>query len=262
MQVEIRYFSATGTTKKIVKAFTKGLAGDVRMLDFTSTEKRKDIAKVASDLVVLAVPVYGERIPRFIYPYLKKLQGNGKPLVVISIFGNMGFGISLEQFADLAKKNNFKLIGAGAFVGEHSYANNNIPVGFGRPDAKDLAEATFFGQQIQAKLDTGDLQTIEVPASTTPMILTHTPDFLPKILLKQPKVDHDICTNCQACVVKCPMSAIDQETLKINEKSCLRCFACVKVCPEQARRHAFALAPFSIIFIKMGVKPKANQVIV
>ena len=47
--------------------------------------------------------------------------------------------------------------------------------------------------------------------------------------------DKDRCTNCQACVQKCPVNAISQETLEIREDKCLNCMSCAKICKAGAR---------------------------
>lgn len=60
MKTEIIYFSATGTTKAIVTAISKGLNGKVHFTDITLPDKRKDVIAVDSDLVIIAIPVYGE----------------------------------------------------------------------------------------------------------------------------------------------------------------------------------------------------------
>ena len=44
------------------------------------------------------------------------------------------------------------------------------------------------------------------------------------------------CNHCNVCVKLCPMGAIDNDTLEINENQCLRCFCCVKRCPKKARK--------------------------
>ncbi|MEF2954608.1 4Fe-4S binding protein [Blautia sp.] len=43
------------------------------------------------------------------------------------------------------------------------------------------------------------------------------------------------CTNCQACVQKCPVNAISRETLEISLEKCIGCMRCVRVCKAKAR---------------------------
>jgi flavodoxin len=100
MKTEIIYFSATGTTKALVEAISQGLNGDVRFTNVTLPESREDNIIVNSDLTIIAASVYGERIPHFLYDFFKRIKGNGNPLAAVSVYGNMGFGISLEQLSN------------------------------------------------------------------------------------------------------------------------------------------------------------------
>lgn len=260
MNANIFFFSATGTTKKIVKAFAEGLSCPVRYLDITQPVIRENIPLIESDLVVIAAPVYGERIHAIIIDYLKQINGNGKPLVVFSVYGNVGFGISLAQFEQYARENHFLLIGAGAFIGEHTYASEEVPVAYQRPDERDLEQAKEFGKQIREKLDAGSLNSIKLPTPNLPGFISNFPDGGTRFLIKQPVVDKNLCNQCGACARKCPLAAIDPITFQICEKKCIRCYACVRVCPKSARRTEFRKRFFGRVFKFMGGKRKENQV--
>lgn len=259
MKTEIIYFSATGTTKAIVTAISKGLNGIVHFTDITLPDKRKDVTTVASDLVIIAIPVYGERIPHFLFDYIKQFQGNGTPLAAISVYGNMGFGISLEQFKNFAEMNNFRLIAAGTFIGQHTYASKEAPVAYGRPDGPDIQQAELFAKSIQKKIDMGNFTCPEIPKCTLPLFITELPDPVTRFLVRQPRIYRTTCNACGACVRKCPVGAIDPETLKISETKCLRCYACVKVCPKAARIARLRLPVFRTIFFHAGMIRKENQ---
>jgi len=62
MTCEIVYYSATDTTTNIVKAFSKGLRGEITFskIDMFSHE---NAASSDADLLIFASPVYGGRIP-------------------------------------------------------------------------------------------------------------------------------------------------------------------------------------------------------
>lgn len=260
MKTEIIYFSATGTTKAIVTAISKGLNGKVHFTDITLPDKRKDVIAVDSDLVIIAIPVYGERIPHFLFDYIRQIKGNGTLLAAISVYGNMGFGISLEQFNNFAKINNFRLIAAGAFIGQHTYASRKTPVAYGRPDEGDLRQAERFARSIQQKIDMGDFTCPEIPNCILPGFITELPDSGTRFLVRQPRIKGTSCNACGACARKCPVGAIDLKTLEINESKCLRCYACVNICPQEARTAGLRLYVFRIIFYHAGMKRKENQI--
>jgi len=259
MKTEIIYFSATGTTKVLVEAISQGLSGDVYFTNVTLPESRKDNLIADCDLTIIAAPVYGERIPHFLYDFYEQINGNGSPLVAVAVYGNMGFGISLEQFKDLADKSNFKLIAAGAFIGQHTYATKAAPIAYGRPDQDDLKQARIFGENIQKKMDTGHFPPVDLPKSALPKFITEFPDTGTRFLIRQPRVIKSACTTCGACARKCPVGAIDRKTLEISEQKCLRCYACVKACPKAARIADFRLPVFRVIFRHAGINRKENQ---
>lgn len=260
MNAEIIYFSATGTTRKIIKEFAKGLDCEMHFTDITLPDNRESYKPLKCDLLVIATPIYGERIPQFICEFIKQIDGNGSSLAVISVYGNMGYGISLAQFEDFSRNNHFYLIGAGTFIGEHTHANKNVPVAYGRPDEKDLQEAHDFGSQIREKWDARDFKPITLPKPTLPKFVTNFPDGGTRFLIRQPAVNPLLCNNCGVCAKRCPVGAIEPDTLNINEQKCIRCYACVKGCPKSARTAKFRVHLFKNIFRHLGGKQKENQI--
>lgn len=260
MKAELIYFSATGTTKKIVRAFSEGLGFEPKFTDITLPANHKAYQPVESDLMVIAAPVYGERIPAFVLDFTQPIQGDGKPLVVIAIYGNIGYGISFNQFENFARQNNFRLIAAGAFIGEHTYARENAPVGLGRPDQMDLAHAAEFGEQVRLKINSKTYHSPIISPSTLPEWITKFPDSGVRFLVRQPAVNESVCNQCGACARRCPMGAIDPQTLSIDETLCIRCYACVKICPVSARTEKFRLQFFEGIFSHLGKNRKENQI--
>lgn len=49
--------------------------------------------------------------------------------------------------------------------------------------------------------------------------------------------DDTKCNRCQACALKCPVGAIDADTMQIQADLCINCMRCVKVCPAEARSY-------------------------
>jgi ferredoxin len=318
MDVEIRYFSATGSTRKVATEFARGLDCKVRYVNITLPENRADMATVEVDLEVIAVPVHGERIPGFIFDHLRRINGNGRPLVVFAVYGNMDIGISLGQFERLAQECNFRLIAAGAFVGEHSfcrfgslrqaqgaavseaqsaavsqakgaavsqsqgatlsqaqsadasqaqevdyqnpvYTGNHV--GMGRPDQGDLTEVYRFGQCVREKLENGNNDCIALPKPRLPMFIAGFPERGTRFIVRRPDADLQICRQCGACAMKCPVGAIDRNNYDVDESKCIRCMACVRNCPVSARSSGFKLKTFDRVFGYIGRKPKPNIMI-
>jgi len=47
------------------------------------------------------------------------------------------------------------------------------------------------------------------------------------------EINHDVCSECMACVKTCPVDAISDE-IEVDNSKCTRCNSCIEVCPEDA----------------------------
>ncbi len=264
MNILAVYFSATKTTEKIVKAIGKGLGNPITYVDITNINKKQMIDTAEYDTIILASPIYGERIPEMIFSKFQQLEIKDKKLIGISVYGNIGYGISLLQYRKLAIQRGAGLLALSACIGEHTYATKSLDVGYGRPDEKDLREAEQFGEKIGSKYQDGNLQTfsVEVPNSKLPQFISDFPDSGTRLIIKSPKVDCEKCNRCGACSILCPVGAIDKDTLQIDESKCLRCYACVKRCPKLARTGGLKYAPMERVFRLVGKKRKENLFII
>ncbi|MGL5353020.1 MAG: EFR1 family ferrodoxin [Clostridium sp.] len=235
------YFSPTGTTKKIINSMVKGIGVvNSTVIDLTLPSGRKDNnVSIDGDIVIIGVPVYEEKIPEILYSYLENITGNGKPVILVSVYGNIGDGIVLNELEVIAKKSGFKVVAAGSFIGEHSFSTDKVPIAKNRPGNEDLNIAKEFGKQIIEKLqNTNSLNDIslEIPKGKLPLMAKIAPKNSARIFTRTPIVDKNKCNKCNVCVKLCPMGAIDETTLEIEEEKCLRCFCCVKRCSKKARK--------------------------
>ena len=96
-------------------------------------------------------PVYSGRVPAVLIDCIDQFEGDGAKAVVVGVYGNRHYDDALLEAADLLGERGFKVIAAGAFIGEHSMAPR---VGAGRPDADDLAVAAQFGHDVACLLYT------------------------------------------------------------------------------------------------------------
>ena len=179
--LKLIYFSPTGTIGKVVKVVAKKLECEKQAtLDLTSPITRhEEVPKIDEDLVLLGMPVYEEKIPNVARDYLLKLDGADKPVVLVAVYGNIGFGISLIELKEISKQVNLRVVAAAAFIGEHSFSNKDNPIAQNRPDKLNLRKAGEFGKRIKEIL-------CSIPASehvAEPEIAEHLP-LMARILLK------------------------------------------------------------------------------
>jgi ferredoxin len=235
-QVKLIYFSATGTTQKVLESIAKGIAvEDVEHINLTLPENAKQtIPPFSDELVLIGAPVYGGRLPVDAIKRFKQLKADKTMAVLIVLYGNREFEDALLELKNIAIELNFNPVAGGAFIGEHSFASEAIPIANGRPDSQDVQKAMEFGKKIKEKitvLRSIDAQMdFEVPGSFPYEASGARP------MAVSPVTREDICTVCGTCASVCPSAAISvKKSVTTKVERCIRCCACIKNCPEGAR---------------------------
>ena len=234
-QARLIYFSPTQTTKKIVSAIADGLqAESIKHLDLTLPEAESSAPEeIRNGLAIIGVPVHGGRVPLLAVERLRLLRARKIPAVIVVVYGNRAYDDALLELRDLSVELGFVPFAAGAFIAEHSYATEKMPIANGRPDKEDLEKAREFGWMIRERLEQINLQAY-LPRLAVPGNLPY------KERWPQPRatpITHaELCTRCERCAVLCPTRAITMEGIAVSDADrCIICCACVKLCPEGAR---------------------------
>lgn len=229
-RLSLIYFSATGGTSKVVKGAAEGICDIYKEYDITSPINRKEsITFDSNDLVIVGVPVYAGRVPKFLNDFFTNVKGTNTPAVFITVYGNRNYDDALIELKDTFENNGFIGISAGAFIAEHS---NTSKVGTNRPDSQDLETANKFGADIKNKL--ANLENIlQLPK----LIVKGNVPY--KERLSAPPIvpdTNDECIKCGICAKHCPMDAISINNFKdIDSTKCVRCCSCIKKCPVNAK---------------------------
>ncbi len=233
--INLIYFSATGTTRNIVKAIARNLATR-SISEYNLSNEVNDLylnTIPADSLTIIGVPVYRGRVPLMVAEKLQKLHSDGSPTVLVSVYGNRHFDDALLELHDITIGCGFKVIAAGVFIGEHSYSTDEHPIAHKRPDKEDLNQCARFAEEIKAKITTG--QTFET-LDRTKLPGNDPYKEHPAIPLLSPETIVDDCILCGICAEVCPTDAITVNKEVITDKgACIWCCACVKRCPTQAR---------------------------
>ena len=150
--IHVVYFSPTHTSAKIVHAVAEGMGAVSYAESDLTYEKPAEIESIEGELTLVAVPVYGGRVPDVALERLQMLRGKQTPVVPIVVYGNRDYDDALLELADVLKSQGFVPVAAGAFVGEHSFSSKEYPIAAGRPDKADHDAAFLFGQHIVEKI--------------------------------------------------------------------------------------------------------------
>lgn len=229
-QLSIIYFSATGGTEKIVKGVAEGISDNYKEYNVTlPINRKKPVSFDSNDVVIVGVPVYAGRVPKFLIDYFFNVKGNRTPAVFIAVYGNRNYDDALIELKDTFENNGFIGISAGAFIAEHS---NTSKVGTNRPDSLDLETAKKFGVDIKNTLEC--LKTmLQVPKLSVKGNVPYKERLsTPPIV---PNTSHE-CIHCGICAKHCPMAAINMDNfIDIDSAKCARCCSCIKKCPVNAK---------------------------
>lgn len=219
------YFSATGTTQKVVQEIGRHFNAKSGGRDILREPLVTEETLGGDSLAIVGMPVYGGRIPAHCAEMLAQLKGAGTPAIAVAVYGNRDYDDALLELTEILNANGFLVFAAGAFVAQHSLLPN---VGAARPDQSDMRAIAEFSKQCGAKLErmTGSEETVQVRGNSPYKGAAGVP--------LRPSADSR-CTACGVCANICPTGAISKENPPASDnKLCISCAACVSACPEQA----------------------------
>lgn len=229
------YFSPTQTTRTVLEEIARGTGEEITdVIDLTLPENRAaDAYNLNEGPVLIGAPVYGGRLPKDAADCFKKISAAGNPAVLTVLYGNREYEDALLELKDISSECGLFPLAAGAFIGEHSFSNEQYPIAPKRPDTGDLEKALTFGRQIAERLSENDFtkkeSSLKVPGNFPYKEGVGAGAF-------QFIAVTDACDECGVCVSACPKDAVDEaEGYSIIEDRCIFCCACIKSCPQDAR---------------------------
>ncbi len=227
-KVSTVYFSATDTTKKVVRAVAGGTGlphseyGISHLYDLPQIPVFDE-----TDLVIIGAPVYVGRVPKVLLGIFEELSGSNTPCILIGVYGNRHYDDFLIELGDLMQKRGFIPVAGAAFIGEHSFSKT---LAAHRPNAEDLAAGEKLGKDVMYKLIDRQVVTAAGMPGNRPYKEPYggagkQEPFGPEF--------RSNCTQCGICAEKCPTGAILKPG-DVDGAKCIKCYACIKNCPFDA----------------------------
>lgn len=255
MKVTGFYFSGTGTTEKVVKYLSETLAIRLNVehnyIDFSRVAIRDRKIEFKKEILVIGVPVIAGRVPNLLLGYLNSIKCERTIAIPIVLFGNRAYDQALSELCDIVENAGACILGAGAFVGEHSFSKL---LAKNRPDDNDYKELDLFAEALLEKLNK-ILQFIEISSDKEiKKILENTWEkpihrYEVKEYIYYKPIDRygnhidirkvkpetlDSCIRCKKCVNLCPLGSIEDDCKTVSG-ICMKCCSCIKRCPVQAK---------------------------
>ena len=228
LKINVVYFSATHTTRKVVRTIAEQFSGEKKEYNITQQVIDGEVFLTESDLLLVGMPVYSGRIPIQTLHSLNQIKANQTPAIIVCVYGNRDYDDALLELKELVEANGFTVVSAGAFVAQHSIFPQ---VGQNRPDEKDLSKIKEFAV-LSAKLLESITELCSVPFFE---VKGNRPYKVPGKIPLRPKGDKK-CDKCGICVKMCPTGAIPKDIPQKTDKAkCIACGRCIVVCPQQAR---------------------------
>lgn len=218
-------FSPTGGTKKCADIVSTALGGEWNTIDLTDPQfDASQYSFALEDVVVIAVPSFGGRVPDIAVKQIKLLKGNRARAILLCAFGNRAYDDTLLELRNAAMDAGFSCYAALSAVAQHSIMPQ---FGANRPDEADIQELTEFAKQINEKLGQPLFEDLNVPGNAAYREYNGVP--------LKPKANSS-CKKCGLCAQKCPVQAIDPlHPKKTDVDKCISCMQCVAICPQKAR---------------------------
>ncbi len=234
-------FSATGRTQKVVDIISSVFTEEKEKINLCEVNSKDKIYNISEDsLCIVAVPVYGGRVPEPAVNRLHNIYGNNANALLVAVYGNRAIDDCLIELKDILTEQGFKCRAAISAVAEHSMFPQ---FGNGRPNNNDKSELIKYAKQIKKSLEEDTLpKSVNVPGKH-PYIKT------PNLSLKI-EVNKN-CIKCGKCAKECPVSAIPFDNPNCTDrKKCITCMRCISICPQKARSLPPALVSSAGVVMK------------
>lgn len=230
-EAELIYFSATGTTRKIVDTIGRAISVRKNVRNLLLQPLEEETVIPPETVTVVAMPVYNGRLPALCSQSLAHLKGKKTPAIAVVVYGNREYDDALLELKNLLEANGFFVVGAGAFIARHSIFPE---VAAERPDDNDLKVIGEFAKHSLEKLES-----LSSPADLMPLDIKGNFPYKELKTVPMKPSSGDNCSLCGTCADICPVQAISltDVSTETDESLCISCGACISICPDESRQY-------------------------
>ena len=241
-------FSPTGGTQKVAHMLAKAWNCEKVTVNLLKPVLASNMPLIKpEDFCVIALPVFGGRVPATAVERLQHIRGNGAKAVAVAVYGNRAIDDALVEMEDLLENRGFSVIAGVEAVAEHSIARQFAA---DRPDRADENALLAFGQQIISKMQRYDFRKPSFPGNRP--YKEYGGALVP--------AGDDNCSGCGLCVVECPVGAIPMEASNtVDAQMCISCMRCISVCPRGARQNDPAMLKGVVDFLEPLCKDRKEN---
>lgn len=236
------YFSGTGNTKYVLKQFIELYEEDNNYVLKSIEEKEVDYASLIKEaaVIILAFPIHEGILPHIMKEFLVTQKENFKNKDIISICSQLIFsGDGAALPIHVLKEVNVNLL-----HGIHVNMPSNLTDFWFLP-AKSAENSTKAYKRANRKIEkvVTRIQKGKKIKNGIRFYSWALGFFLQRAYTKHHygrirsdvKIGHDVCINCNKCVIVCPTDNLYSKDKRIEVKDmCTICYRCVNECPTQA----------------------------
>ena len=217
------YYSPCGSTQEYAVKVAETMGSKPIYIDLTRSDGYLHFQR--GDIVILASPVYGGRLPVPLAEKLKRMRGDLSVAITMVVYGNRAYDDALLELNTILADEAFDVIASAAFVARHVF---HPEVAADRPDKQDFQEAEAFANHAKYKYDEMDYSEPKVPGSQPYREFAGMP--------VAPIAAPASCFKCKTCANNCPVGAISKDDpTQTDALKCIDCMRCVQNCPSQGR---------------------------
>ena len=240
----ILWYSQTGHTARYGKLIAK--CWEKKGIIVTAGNmKQVDLSKLAGyDLIAIGTPVHYLDVPQNIQDWLTGMPPiSGIGVVAYTSFGGNGDGqhnAAVSILEALTNRGGIPL-GMGTFGNMSAYpptwsmGNEARTLKFrDKPDQTTYARVRALADDVLGNYGSGQGIEVQSETSFTGLFKGGISRGVAKVTIGRHEIDAQLCIQCETCVNRCPVGAIDLAIPRVDTGRCILCFGCLNNCPTGA----------------------------